>query len=1173
MALTKISGNVIQQPFNIGSIDGLINTGISTFQGQVISTRANSTTTGGGQIYLNGATGNRIDFNTNGVAAPSFTTRSAGTKIVLYPAVGASAVDYAFGIENGTLWSSVESSAAQFKWYAGTTNIATLFGTGELVLGTTTKTGTADQDLQVTGGAYVSGSVGIGTTNPQTKLEINGVLGFTGSNVRIGDNTTGSSVIVGSANHNNFLGFNAGQNTTSGQNNNFLGYRAGVANTTGGDNNFFGYLAGTGNKSGTGNNFFGYLAGTGNTTGDYNTYIGGYAGSNNQTGSQNIVIGYNQQAPILNGSNQLVIGAGSTSWITGNSSYNVGIGTTNPSSKLHVYNGDLELTGGYNLTWGGTFSGGNPTIWGNASNKTIRFAPDGNTTGLVALLGASSSYILGNVGIGTTNPTSKLQVVGSTDLNKLNLSGISSSISSTAVDVFVYDTRKDSDGGAWRKRTQNTSWYNETLNTATRGSRKDFPAVAVIVATTTTVTIYDGDDPDMPMWMVFQSSGYGMSGVYMFNAGNIVNSSIYALNGILVGGQYQASDHYGSPIINFISEKVVRMDANTSEGGLWLGNIADRNSGKGYASQASTGQGYVIISSIINDVAMTVLPNAPIDAATGLPVPTIAVATQGGTSIIRDDGTVVSGGEDNASWRVGGLFFDNDNTIWATEGSDYSPGVQLMSQVPYSTVNSIGVGTLGYQLTTQLTTAYGRNTSWPYVLGPFGAYQSRHSSSKTEIYTSSLGGLTFIQDNSSNRANSMVAYATTSYNTGWMHGDIKGAWLSDTSTASVTGTELITNGTFTSGTTGWAAGPSGTISVTSGVLRVTNTATNGRAVSNTFATVVGQRYILTADGVTKTTTNYYMEVRGPEQSATWASGTGSLYFTAVGTTTYVELYAIGSGVTYSEYDNVSVRLTELDRSVNNKGLAVYGTITKTAVATGSNLVGYSGFTGSNYLLQPYNSALSVGTGDICFMGWTKTSISGNYEVLFDYGFGLTHEFRVYINTIGTGLLLQATNNAFASTYDTVSTTISGLTNWTHLTIIRKNLNNYQVYANGVLVQNSTLSYFTTFSNGPINFGNGVTGNVSNASMALWRISASAPSPTQIAKIYNDEKMLFQENSQATLYGASDAVTALAYDDTTKLLSVGTSSGRSDFQGLRRINNTTTAVTTAISASNGLIAEQ
>ena len=65
------------------------------------------------------------------------------------------------------------------------------------------------------------------------------------------------------------------------------------------------------------------------------------------------------------------------------------------------------------------------------------------------------------------------------DLDLKNLSQINSEIADTAVDIFVYDTRKDSDGGDWRKRTQNTSWYNETLNTATRGSRKEFPSVAV----------------------------------------------------------------------------------------------------------------------------------------------------------------------------------------------------------------------------------------------------------------------------------------------------------------------------------------------------------------------------------------------------------------------------------------------------------------------------------------------------------------------------------------------------------------------------------------------------------------------------------------------------------------------------------------------------------------------
>ena len=153
-------------------------------QGQFQSTQANNTATGGGQIYLNGATGNRIDFANAGVAAPTFTTRSVGTKIALYSLVGASSVDYGFGVESSALWSSVESSIASFKWYAGTTNIATLFGTGELVIGTTTKTGTASQPLQVTGGASFTGvgaSVGIGTTNPSQTLHVQGNARVTGA--------------------------------------------------------------------------------------------------------------------------------------------------------------------------------------------------------------------------------------------------------------------------------------------------------------------------------------------------------------------------------------------------------------------------------------------------------------------------------------------------------------------------------------------------------------------------------------------------------------------------------------------------------------------------------------------------------------------------------------------------------------------------------------------------------------------------------------------------------------------------------------------------------------------------------------------------------------------------------------------------------------------------------
>jgi hypothetical protein len=114
--------------------------GTKTLSSQLVSTAANNTANGGGQIYLNGTTGNRIEMNTNGVANPTNTTRSLGTKIVLFPGVSASDVDYALGIASSTLWFSVPNSARFFRWFGGTTEVGTLSGSGAL---TTTGTVTA----------------------------------------------------------------------------------------------------------------------------------------------------------------------------------------------------------------------------------------------------------------------------------------------------------------------------------------------------------------------------------------------------------------------------------------------------------------------------------------------------------------------------------------------------------------------------------------------------------------------------------------------------------------------------------------------------------------------------------------------------------------------------------------------------------------------------------------------------------------------------------------------------------------------------------------------------------------------------------------------------------------------------------------------------------------------
>jgi len=875
--------------------------------------------------------------------------------------------------------------------------------------------------------------------------------------------------------------------------------------------------------------------------------------------------------------------------------------------------------------------------------------------------------------------------------NTAKLKAIAKDISDTAVDVFVYDTRKDSDGGAWRNRTQGTSWYNETLNTSTRGARKEFPSVAVIVAEAAKITIYDGDDPDMPMWMVFANSS---GDVYMRQ---LNTSSIVMLNSQMVWGDAS----YDVFSVRFVDEQYWMKNNGTTYENGYSGSIVKRNIAGALIAIDSLG----IVNRAVNDVAMTVLPNAPIDADTGLPGPTIAVATEGGVSVIKDDGTIVDSSLTVAINSVG--FTQNHSLIY--NRTDFSSDIGDRTYVQLSIPTSDGF-TADQEYSEHSVPRLNRVNNPDLV----GMDDDNYAiGSGTYNY-----GFAHLYNNTTNKADSLFTHITSNYNTGWMHGDIKLATLSQKYTD---GLDLVTNGHFDTDTSGWTAVGGAVLSLTStdegNRLRLESNGPTSPYAYQQISTVIGETYTVTYDGYYDTV-NYKLSVGTTQGGTELTDSPGglavdshtTLTFFATSTTTYLSLYLLGAGefsyaefdnisvslaseiygtelvtngtfdtdvsgwtdrstgtgsvswnasgyvnltsvdgsnsgwitqsfatvvgktyvasitriannsilqigissgdntiyqsqnistdeaatfvatasTTYvsvlnfnypgtSQVDNISVRLAEEDRSVNGKGLQRFDTIQKVPLLPGSDLVSFNFDQG--YLIQPHNSDLNFGTGDFSIIGWAKLNEDTTYAnlVIRDEGTG-NNQFGVFVRgPAGVGgqencLGFYLTDSG-GSSLQTNPPNVIQVGQWFQYCVVRTGTD-VKIYINSKLVGTTTMATDHTSASAVLAIGAATaTSNQStDIEQALLRISATGPTVEQIAKMYNDEKFLFQENAKATLYGTSDAVKALAYDDTTRLLHVGTSSGRSVFQGLRRVDNTTTAVVSTISASNSLIAE-
>ena len=225
-----------------------------------------------------------------------------------------------------------------------------------------------------------------------------------------------------------------------------------------------------------------------------------------------------------------------------------------------------------------------------------------------------------------------------------------------------------------------------------------------------------------------------------------------------------------------------------------------------------------IVNSNVNDVAMTVLPNAPIDASTGLPVPTIAVGTDGGISVIRDSGVVYDLTTNNETPTVAEIAFLADTRYsFATKANNSRWWVDDI-QTADENHNYF------YQRTT-----YDYSQSGQANINPLGRVNGTSRGEHGEAIFRQASGMSRIR-----YIDRILNYTTTNYNTGWMPSDIRGAFLSDTDDTDVTGTYLYLDN-FSNNDKGWGFADNGSDGISGGVMTIANNtsarATDGNALT------------------------------------------------------------------------------------------------------------------------------------------------------------------------------------------------------------------------------------------------------------------------------------------------------------------------------------------------------
>lgn len=319
-----------------------------------------------------------------------------------------------------------------------------------------------------------------------------------------------------------------------------------------------------------------------------------------------------------------------------------------------------------------------------------------------------------------------------------------------------------------------------------------------------------------------------------------------------------------------------------------------------------------------------------------------------------------------------------------------------------------------------------------------------------------------------------------------------------------------TNSQWTLGT-GW--------SISGGTL--THASGTGSAAYQSIVGVAGQAYVVTFTVSSRTAGNVQIYFGGTLGADVSANATYT-YTVVMGSADSLFQFSCGSTFDGS-IDDVSIRLAVPDLSANADGLEVHGQVTKSAVNTGAELVGYlaTGF-GDNYLRQPFNSGITLTTAfSVDFWVKSNTEIYST-QTIFQLG-SASDPVEIHVGRATSSgnkyftYLVKGATTATAVTNGYPSDTTVGL--WYKVTLTYS-AGSFKFYVGASLASSQTLdvgSLSTTVEYIDLMYGPR-TVNGQEMALSLPKFYNVQLTANQIKTIYDNEKHLFDRYAAYTQIG-------------------------------------------------------